>query len=110
MEQNQNDAGEPGGQSRSNVGLGLVPVAWMSQRIAGADPDANYRRLQLDYEYSGGYGLRSPDGWEPLVMLAQAEAMVAAERERWGKVLRELRGMAGLDADHCALIDDALGA
>lgn len=51
-------------------------VGWMGKRDASRGADTNYRRLEQDYEFSGGYGLKEPAGWEPLYALDAKDLLI----------------------------------
>lgn len=64
------------------------PRAWLTSEPDGNDGDGSYGGMREGVEL----GAERPDyGTEPLVTLAQAEAMVAAERERWQEDLQAKR-------------------
>ena len=71
-------------------------VGWMSKRDASRGADTNYRRLEQDYEFSGGYGLKEPAGWEPLYALDSKDLLILElYREQHSEALTTLQVATG---------------
>ena len=67
-------------------------VGWMGKRDASCGADTNYRRLEQDYEFSGGYGLKEPAGWEPLYALDAKDLLILElYREQHTEALATIR-------------------
>ena len=100
MEQNQNDAGEPGGQSRSNAGLGLAPERAEVARLDDGEAWSFCRTVMSD-----GRDIRQ---WHPDEGYEMQSARMDAQAARRGDQLMEMvRRLLAAERERCAAWVDA---